>query len=65
MQLWITMVEAIYKKRGEAKQLQIDTWLTSSTPGRNWKDKYKDTTKDPKEIQLEEVGLGGGIQDSG
>lgn len=65
IQLWITMVEAIFKKRGEATQMQIDTWLTNSTLRRNWKDKYKDLTNDSDEKQLEDIGLGGRILDSG
>ena len=39
--LWITIVEAIFRKRGQARQETIDTWLTGTTPPQ-WKEKYKE-----------------------
>ena len=42
MALWIKIVEAIFRRRGQARQELIDSWLTTSTPVKNWKDKYKD-----------------------
>ena len=45
MSLWITMVETIFRKQGQARQTQIDTWLTNTTPERgSWKDKYKENS---------------------
>ena len=41
MELWIQVVEIIFRKRGQATQEKIDTWLIKSTPAKNWKDKYK------------------------
>ena len=41
MTLWIELVEAIFRKRGQAHQTNIDDWLTGTTPEKNWKDKYK------------------------
>ena len=32
MTLWIKLVEAIFRKRGQVHQVQIDDWLTWSTP---------------------------------
>ena len=42
MELWIAVVEAIFRKRGQATQVKLDTWLTERIPEKNWKDKYKD-----------------------
>ena len=47
MSLWITIVEAIFRKRGRARQTKINTWLTDTTPPRNWRDKYKDNMAPP------------------
>ena len=41
MTLWIKLVEAIFRKQGQAHQSNIDDWLTGTTPEKNWKDKYK------------------------
>ena len=41
MQLWITLVEAIFRKRGQARQEQIDMWLTNTTTERMWRDRLK------------------------
>ena len=32
MTLWVTMLEAIFRKKGQAWQIKIDTWLTGTTP---------------------------------
>ena len=63
MMLWITMVETIFRKRGEARQMHIDSWLTNSTPPKDWKDKFKETGRRTK--NLVDSGLGGRILDSG
>ena len=42
MELWILMIESIFKQRLEEGTRTLDTWLTNSTPNRDWKDKYKD-----------------------
>ena len=42
MALWIKLVGAIFKRRGMARQERLDTWLTNSTPERNWKDRNKE-----------------------
>ena len=42
MELWINIVEIIFRRRGEARQEKLDTWLTNRTPEKNWKDKYKE-----------------------
>ena len=60
MMLWVTMVESIFRKRGEATQLKLDTWLTGTTPIRTWKDKYKDTQQTSKNLV---DGLGGSFLD--
>ena len=41
MMLWINLVEAIFCRRGQAHQVQIDVWLTGTTPEMSWKDRYK------------------------
>ena len=41
MMLWINLVETIFRRRGQAHQVQIDDWLTGTTPVKDWKDKYK------------------------
>ena len=41
MQLWITLVEAIFQKRGQVRQEQMDTWLTNTTPEQMWRDRLK------------------------
>ena len=43
MMLWIKLVEAIFRNRGQATQVKIDEWLTGSTPPDDWKDKYSDS----------------------
>ena len=63
MTLWIKLVEAIFQKRGRARQVRIDMWLTNSTPEKNWRDKFKDT-RDKGNLDLE-GGLGGRNQDPG
>ena len=63
MTLWIKLVEAIFKKRGQARQVKIDTWLTNTTPEKNWRDKYKDLCDITRMDQ--EGGLGGRNQDPG
>ena len=50
MMLWITMVESIFCKRGEAMQLRLDTWLAGTTPPQNWRDKYKDNQQFPEDL---------------
>ena len=61
MALWIKMVEAIFKKRGQARQEIVDSWLTNSTPRRNWKVRHKED----EEIVTGGGGLGGSTQDPG
>ena len=41
MQLWITVVETIFRRRGQARQEQMDKWLTNTTPERTWRDRLK------------------------
>ena len=41
MTLWIHLVEATFKLRGQARQEKLDTWLTGITPEKNWKDREK------------------------
>lgn len=41
MSLWITMVESIFRKRGRATQVKLDTWLTGTTPPINWRERKK------------------------
>ena len=41
MTLWIHLVEATFKLRGQARQEKLDTWLTGITPEKNWKDRKK------------------------
>ena len=54
MELWIQIVEILFRKRGEATQEKLDTWLTNSTPVRNWKDRYKGE-RDKQIYRLEEL----------
>lgn len=67
MMLWIKIVESIFKCRGQARQEQIDTWLTASNPVRNWKDRHRQ--KEDIEIissnsnELDGAESGGDIQD--
>ena len=42
MELWVTMVESIFKLRQRESAETLDTWLTATTPERDWKDKYKE-----------------------
>ena len=63
MTLWIQIVEAIFRKRGQARQEKIDSWLTGSTPSRNWKDKYKKV--DCGCNSRRQDGLGGRVPDPG
>ena len=56
------MVEAIFRQRGQARQERIDTWLTRTTPPRNWKDKYEEKMSNTLD-QKDGGGLGGRIQD--
>ena len=39
---WITLVETIFRRRGQARQELMDTWLTETTPVRSWREKLKD-----------------------
>lgn len=41
MMLWITLSESIFKKRGQARQERMNTWLTETTPEKMWKDRLK------------------------
>ena len=41
MTLWITLTESMFKKRGQARQERMDTWLTEITPEKMWKDRLK------------------------
>ena len=41
MTLWITLIESIFKKRGQARQERMDISLTESTPEKMWKDRLK------------------------
>ena len=43
MERWITLIEAIFKKRGIARQTKLNTWLTERIPSKDWKSKYKKT----------------------
>ena len=54
MELWIQIVEILFRKREEATQEKSDTWLTNSTPVRNWKDRYKGE-RDKQIYRLEEL----------
>ena len=63
MKLQVKLVEAIFKQRGQARQEQIDTWLTQTTSTRNWRDMYKDNEK--RNHQSDGNGLGGRILDPG
>ena len=64
MSLWITIVEAIFRKRGRAQQTKVNTWLTDTSPQRNWRDKYKDTMADSTtQYTGLEDGSGGGVPD--
>ena len=63
MTLWIQIVEAIFRKRGRARQEKIDSWLTGSTPSRNWKDKFKKGNRNNNSRKQE--GLGGRVPDPG
>ena len=56
MELWINIVEIIFKRRGETRQEKLDSWLTNSTPEKSWKDKYKYRAKS-KDIKVEEIGI--------
>ena len=51
MQLWITLVEAIFRKRGQARQEQIDMWLTNTTPEKNWRDRLKSQSDNTSHLQ--------------
>ena len=42
MTIWITLVETIFRRRGQARQELMDTWLTETTPVRSWREKLKD-----------------------
>ena len=50
MYVWVTLVETIFRKRGSARQEKIDTWLTRTTPPKNWRDREKLTQTDIKII---------------
>ena len=39
--IWIKLIEVIFKRRGQARQEKMDTWLTQTTPEKNWKDRHK------------------------
>ena len=45
MTLWMKLVESIFKKRRQARQEKMDTWLTQTTPRKMWKDKLKNVEK--------------------
>ena len=42
MALWIQLVEAIFKRRRQARQEGLDIWLTGTTPVKSWKDRWKE-----------------------
>ena len=67
MVMWIKIVESIFKGRGQARQEQIDTWIITSTPVRNWKDRHRHKeyieTKPTNSYGLDGSGSGGDIQD--
>ena len=44
MALWIQLVEAIFKRRGQARQELMDSWRTGSTPTQSWRDRLKTNT---------------------
>ena len=60
MMLWVTMVESIFRKRGEARQLKLDTWLTGTTPPYSWREKLKDRQQTSENLV---GGLGGSFLD--
>lgn len=64
MSLWIKLVEAIFRKRGEAHQQKLDEWITrSSLPDQHWKDKYKEVDKDSTfEKNTTDISYGGRSQ---
>ena len=48
MSLWIQVVENIFKKRGTARQENLDTWLIETLPSADdlWRPKVKDKAVD-------------------
>ena len=56
MSLWVTLVESIFRKRGRARQIKINTWLTGTTPPKNWRERKKHTT----DCQNKQKHMGGG-----
>ena len=46
IQLWITLVETNFRKRGQATQVKMDTWLTQTTPERMWRNRLKSQPKE-------------------
>ena len=42
MELWIVMLESIFRQQQKQNTRTLDTWLTLTTPEQNWKDRYKD-----------------------
>ena len=61
MMLWMTLIETIFQKKGVARQLRLETWITGTVPPWNWRDKYKDN----QQISQNPVGrvLGGRFLD--
>ena len=63
MTLWVKLVEAIFQRRGRARQEKLDTWLTGTMPERSWRDTYKE--KVIKSSSNMGRDLRGSIQDPG